>query len=235
MAKRGYNIGIAARKIDLLESLKKEINEEHSNVNVCIKQIDVTQSQVARELIVSLIEDLDGLDIMIVSISCYRDLEFRPVEQKQYSTKDAHLIMDVDMRGFWDAAEIAIEFFVKQKSGHLVGISLVDAVRGNASCPVYSGAKSFKPTYLEGIRNFFIRNKIPIYVTEVRPGWVDVGCDFGPDTYWVVPVEKAARQIFCAVKNNKKVSYVSKRWRLFAWLMQILPDCIYNASWWKIR
>jgi len=50
-----------------------------------------------------------------------------------------------------------------------------------------------------------------------------------------VPVEKAAKQIFNAIKKKKKVAYVSKRWRLFAWLMQTIPDCIYNASWWKIR
>ena len=53
-AKRGYNVGIAARKIDLLESLKKDLKEEHPNVNICVKQLDVTQTQIARESIVSL-------------------------------------------------------------------------------------------------------------------------------------------------------------------------------------
>lgn len=234
-AKNGYNVGIAARKIDQLESLKKEINEESPNINVCIKQLDVTQEQNSRDAIFSLIEDLGGLDIMIVSVSCYRDLNDRLGAEKEYPTKDSYLIMDVDLYGFWNVAEVAVNFFNRQKYGHLVGISSVDAVRGNAQCPEYSGAKSFMATYLEGVRNYFVQNKIPIYVTEIRPGWVDVGVDHGPDSYWVAPVDKVAKQIFNAVKYKKKVAYVTKRWRLFAWLMQILPDCIYNASWWKIR
>ena len=50
-------------------------------------------------------------------------------------------------------ADLAVSIFEEQKHGHLVGVSSIDGIRGNAFCPVYSGAKAFISTYLEGTRN----------------------------------------------------------------------------------
>ena len=91
-------------------------------------------------------------------------------------------------------AHTAVEFFEKQKSGHLVGISSISGLRGSGYCPVYSGAKAFISRYLEGVRNKMIQNKIPVYVTDIMPGWVDVEhTTFSeiPGTYWVATLEKA--------------------------------------------
>ncbi|MFC1894989.1 SDR family NAD(P)-dependent oxidoreductase [Candidatus Dependentiae bacterium] len=56
-----------------------------------------------------------------------------------------------------------------------------------------------------------------------------------PGAFWVAKTKKAAERIYDAIKNKKKKAYITKRWQLIAWLMDILPDCIYNSSWWKWR
>ncbi|NDA63318.1 MAG: oxidoreductase, partial [Chitinophagia bacterium] len=44
--------------------------------------------------------------------------------------------------------------------------------------------------------------------------------------FWVAPVQKAAEQIFEAIKQKKKVVYVTKRWRVIALLLRIIPFSI---------
>ena len=61
---------------------------------------------------------------------------------------------------------------------------------------------------------------------SVRPGYVDTAMAKGEGLFWVAPVQKAAEQIFDAIKQKKKVVYISKRWRLIALLLRIIPFSI---------
>jgi short-subunit dehydrogenase len=135
-------------------------------------------------------------------------------------------------------AETALEVFERQKSGHLVGISSTSGLKGESGNPVYSGAKAFISRYLEGVRNKMLQDKIPIYVTDVVPGWVEVeAVDVHqiPGAYWIISTQKAAQQIYNAIRAKKKKVYVPNRWRFVAWLWDIVPDSVYNADWWTLR
>jgi short-subunit dehydrogenase len=48
----------------------------------------------------------------------------------------------------------------------------------------------------------------------------------GEGLFWVAPVQKAAEQILEAIKQKKKVVYITKRWRLIALLFRIMPFSI---------
>jgi short-subunit dehydrogenase len=61
-----------------------------------------------------------------------------------------------------------------------------------------------------------------IIVTDVRPGFVDTAMAKGTGLFWVSPVQKAADQIFEAIKRKKKVVYVTKRWKLIGILLKII-------------
>jgi short-subunit dehydrogenase len=45
----------------------------------------------------------------------------------------------------------------------------------------------------------------------------------GEKLFWMVPLEKAAKQIYTAIKKKKRVAYISKRWQLIAWLLKLIP------------
>ncbi len=222
MLSKNYDVGLVGRRLNLLESLQTEIPTKSY-----IKQIDVTQTETAIQKLYELIEEMGGLDLIVISISAINDIR----NGKECPDIDKKII-DVDLIGFWTMANAALAFFEKQKSGHLVGISSVSGLKGDALCPVYCGAKAFISRYLEGIRNKMIQNKIPIYVTDIIPGWVEVEAeDINkiPGVYWVATTQKAAEQICDAIKAKKKKAYITKRWQLIAWLYDITPDFIYNA------
>ncbi|MFH1832205.1 MAG: SDR family NAD(P)-dependent oxidoreductase [bacterium] len=217
-----YDVGLTGRRVNLLESLQAEIPTK-----TYIKQIDVTQSELAIQKLHELISEMGGLDLMVISISAAND----KIDQQRCFEADKKTI-EVDLIGFWTMSDAAITFFEKQKSGHLVGFSSTSGLRGTARDPVYSGAKAFVSIYLEAVRNQMIQKKIPIYVTDIIPGWVEVeAVDLhkSPDAYWIATAQEAAKQIYEAIKEKKKTAYITKRWQFAAWLIYLLPDWIYNA------
>ena len=216
----GYEVGLVGRRVNLLESLKKEIPTKTH-----IKQIDVSLYDQAKKQLMELIEEMGGLDLMLISVASYYDSKLSKYEN------DVKTIA-VTLVGFWEMANVALEIFEKQKSGHLVGISSISGLRGDAKCPVYCGSKAFISTYLEGVRNYMIQKNIPVYVTDIMPGWVDteeVKYSEMPGTYWVTSLEKASWQIFEAIQSKQKIAYISKRQILVKIALNTVPDFIYNA------
>jgi short-subunit dehydrogenase len=49
-----------------------------------------------------------------------------------------------------------------------------------------------------------------------------------PQRFWVASPELAAEQIYKAILRRKHRVYVTRRWMLVAWLMRLLPDCLYR-------
>jgi short-subunit dehydrogenase len=225
---KDYDIGLVGRRVELLESLKNEItNQPDFNSKVYLKQIDIAQTNLARKQLAELIQEMGGVDLILISVSAWCDVDLG----KGFEANSK--LLEVDAMGFYAMSDIAIQLFMTQKSGHLVGISSIDALRGNASCPVYSGAKAFVSTYLEGVRNYMAQNGFnDIFVTDILPGWVsNERIDFTKvkGTYWVSNTQNAAEQIYQAIKNKKKVAYITSRWILVAGLLKIMPDWLYNA------
>ena len=67
---------------------------------------------------------------------------------------------------------------------------------------------------------------LPIVVTDIKPGFVDTAMAKGEGLFWVATPQEAARQIYRAIERKAKHAYVTRRWRLFAWLFKLLPDFV---------
>ncbi len=101
-------------------------------------------------------------------------------------------------------------------------------IRGSRQAPSYNATKSYQINYLEGLRQKSIKTKKPIYVTDIRPGLVDTKMAKGEGLFWIMPVEKVAKQIFKAIKNKRKVAYVTKRWGVIGRFLKIIPRFVYD-------
>ncbi len=215
LARNGYALGLVGRRLDLLLSLQQEV--AHSSFT---KQIDISQPSRAMHLLQELIHQIQGVDLVVISSGVgfiNSDLEW----EKEGAT------ISVNVTGFAAMANVAMEHFIAQGSGHLVGISSLAALRGGESSPAYSASKAFVSNYLEGLRKRVVKLKLPITVTEIMPGFVDTAMAKGEGLFWVVPVEKAAQQIFRVIKSRKSHACVTKRWQAVAWFLKVLPDVIY--------
>ena len=98
--------------------------------------------------------------------------------------------------------------------------------------PSYYASKAYVSNYLEGLRKKAVKNKLKLNVCTVIPGFVDTalaqGVGGNDGLFWMAPVDKAAAQIASALRRGKNIAYITRRWRLIAWLLKIIPDFIYN-------
>ena len=74
------------------------------------------------------------------------------------------------------------------------------------------------------------RHKMPIHITDIRPGFVDTAMAQGDHLFWVSSVEKASKQIYNSIKAKRKVAYITRRWWFISLVMKFVPDCIYNKA-----
>jgi len=213
--KENNKVAVTGRRIQLLEELKKENND------FVIKSFDVKQTDEVIKNLDELSIELNGIDLIIICSGTgdlNYDLDFS-IEKRTIET---------NVIGFTCVCDWALNYFIKQGNGHLVGITSVAGIRGNKEGPSYYASKSYQINYLEGMRQKVISSKKPIYVTDIRPGLVDTDMAKGEGLFWVASVEKAGKQIYKAIKNKKKIAYVTKRWRLVYEFLKRIPNIIYE-------
>lgn len=223
LAADGYIVGMAARRITLLEDLQRNIPTQ-----TYITQMDAADPDDATEKLTALIENMGGLDLLILAITGFYDCDFESSDWKKSAP-----VLTVDVTGFFALARTGLNFFEQQGHGHLVGFSSIDGLHGVAACPAYSAAKAFCSRYLQAERNKYSQKNIPITITDLVPGWINSKKDIDftniPHAYWVESLEDASRDIFEAIKNKTSVAYITKRWQKVAELLGTIPDDLYNA------
>lgn len=223
LAADGYTVGMAARRIILLEKIQKEVLTQ-----TFILQMDVSYHEEAVEKLDMLIKEMGGLDLLVIASTGGWDVDFASNDWKELLP-----VLNVDVVGLFALARTGLNFFERQGHGHLVGFSSIDSLHGVASHPVYCAAKAFCSRYLEAERNKYIQRGVPIFVTDIIPGWVNSGDDIDfnklPQAFWVETLEDASREIFEAIKNKVSVAYITKRWQKVAKLLTSMPNDLYNA------
>lgn len=216
LADDGFRVGITGRRTELLESLKSENPDSYF-----IKTFDVKDTKVVEEKLKELTSELGGLDLLILSSGTGEindkldfEIEFRTIE--------------TNVIGWTFISDWAFKFFEKQKYGHLIAISSIGGLRGNKQSTSYNATKAYQINYLEGLRQKATNLKEQIYITDIRPGLVNTEMAKGEGLFWVMPVEKTARQIYKAIKKKKKIAYVTKRWKLIAAILKQIPKRLYD-------
>lgn len=216
LSRGSYAVGLAGRRADLLKSLQNEITGASF-----IKHIDVSKQDEAIGHLEEFILEMGGLDLIVISSG----VGFINPELGWKAEKDT---VDVNVSGFAAMAGVAFKHFLKQDYGHIVGISSVAALRGGAEAPAYNASKAFVSNYLGGLRQKAAKAGAAITVTDIKPGFVNTAMAKGEGLFWVASPEKAAYQIYRAIEGRRKHAYITRRWRLMAWLLKFMPDWIYN-------
>jgi short-subunit dehydrogenase len=216
LLKSGYKVAVTGRRINLLNELQQEFGQ------ICVaKEMDITNFESTISTLAALVQELGGLDLLILSSGTgeiNRELNF-DIEQVTCQT---------NVMGFTNIVDWTINYFIAQQTGHLVVISSIAGLRGNKDAPAYNASKAYQINYTEAMRQKVYSLKLPITITDIRPGFVDTDMAKGDGKFWVATVEKAGKQIVKAINAKRDIVYVSKRWKLIAILLKILPSFIYK-------
>ena len=135
---QGWQVGVAGRRAEELETLRKEAPEQ-----VSTQVLDVTLEDAPCRL-QSLIDKVGGMDLFLLSSGIGK--------QNPTLTPDIELkTAATNVEGFIRLTTAAYHYFEKQGYGHIAAISSIAGVKGLGIAPAYSATKRFQNTYLDAL------------------------------------------------------------------------------------
>ena len=218
-AKHGCNLALCARRFELLEQLKSELEQINPNITISIKVLDVNDHEQVFSVFNAFKEELNGLDRVIINAGMGKGASigtgyFNANKQTAQTNFVAALAQ----------AEAAMEIFRAQNHGHLVTISSISAVRGfRRAMTVYAATKAAITSLSEGIRIDVMHT--PIKVSCVHPGFIRSEINEKVKTVpFIVDTETGCKALVKAINKEKANSFVpSWPWAFLHWILRIAP------------
>ena len=210
LVENNYFVVITGRRENLLKEIQQTKPKSYS-----YKVQDVTNLKSCENLFKEVKTEFKIIDLIVYS-SGVGSPNYSLDWELEKPTLETNVMAATKIYG------LAYNLFKEQGFGHLVGISSVASIRGNRHVPAYFASKAFQASYLESLWMKASRSKSKIYVTDIQPGFVDTSMAIGK-AFWMANSKKAAKQIFSAIKKRKKKAYITKRWRLVAFVLKWIP------------
>jgi len=214
--RRGYKVGVAARRESALQELKTLAPEQ-----VIYSRIDVTDDDAPSKLL-ELVKVLGGLDIFLLCAGIGK--------------QNADLQMDIELStaqtnvlGFIRMVDTAYGYFREKGEGHIAVISSIAGTKGLGAAPAYSATKSFQNIYIEALEQLAQMQGLKIRFTDIRPGFVDTDL-LGDDKKYPLLMcpEKVAKRIVRAIERCEAVCTMDWRYRIIVFFWRLIPRFIWK-------
>jgi short-subunit dehydrogenase len=218
MARRGYSLALASQRVDQINELKAEIEQQCGPPAVVVRGLDVTNYDDVYRAVDEVAAALGGLDIVFANAGV--GLGER-VGRGDF--EKARRTIEVNLIGAIATVDAAAAHFLKKGKGHIVGTSSVAAFRGMPRSSAYSASKAGLAVYLEAVRAELYRKNID--VTVLYPGYIDTPLNnMLPNRPFLISVEKGAAIIASLIEKRVKSSTVPVYpWNIVGRLLKILP------------
>lgn len=215
-ARAGCIVGATGRRQEQLEELQATVPER-----ILIRRHDVTAADNIA-VVEELIYEMGGADIIVYNSGI-------GIYNKKIDWEPERDTIAVNVSGFAEVATWAYRYFRQRGGGQFVGVSSVASERGGGTAPSYHASKAFMSNFMEGLRQKAFHDKKKIFITDIRPGYVDTPMTKqNKGMFWIATSEKAARQMMAAIEQKKRVAYITRRWALAAWVFRMAPRWLYE-------
>lgn len=217
-ARRGYTLGLAARRVDQLNEMKAELESEFPGCSIHTASLDVTDCDAVFRVVGELRDAMGGLDIAIANAGIGNPTH---VGKGDFAT--IQRVLQTNVMGAIATIEAAAEICIEQGHGQLVGISSVAAYRGLPNGGAYCASKAALAVYMESARAE-LRSK-GIQVTTIYPGFIDSPINRElPQRPFVIPMEKGGPLIAEAILDGVDSAKIPKLpWSMVSHLMRAAP------------
>ena len=220
--RRGWTVGIAARREAALNELKAMAPER-----VHTAYVDITQRGCEND-IAQLIHALGG------KIDIYWHVA--GVGKKNYDLSEGIEIQtsDTNATGFMRSIGMAYRHMERQGGGHIAAVTSIAGTKGLGPAPAYSATKALQNIYLLALEQLAHKQRLNIRFTDVRPGFVDTELlsalsDNRKASYpMLMQVDKVARCAVSAVERNRHVAVIDWRWRCLTALWRRIPRWLWR-------
>lgn len=217
----GWKLGVAARRADRLELLRREYP-----ALVVAEPIDVTQPDAPQRL-EQLFKALGHVDL-------YFHVAGIGKQNVQLQTDIEMNTVKTNALGFTQMVDTAFREMAAQGGGHIAVISSIAGTKGLGAAPSYSATKAFQNTYIEALSQLAAIRRLGITFTDIRPGFVDTDLLKGDRKYpMLLNREKVARQIVKAIYHKRHVKVIDWKYRILTALWKLVPRAVWRR--WPLR
>ena len=213
----GYVVGVAGRRLGLLEELRKEHPDK-----VYVKEIDVTSDD-AGDRLLQMVDEMGGMDIYVNCAGIgHQNISLdQSVEMSTVAT---------NCKGFTMMVTTAFNYFIGRGKGHIAAITSIAATKGLGATPAYSSTKRYQSQYLQSlVQQAKIRN-VDIKVTEIQPGFV--ATEMLHDSYpMLLNKDYVAKKACKAIIREKRIKIIDWKYAIVVFFWRLIP----RPLWEKIR
>ncbi len=228
-AAKGYNICIAARSIEKLESIREKISD--MKVACIAVRADVSIEADCTNMVRQAVDAFGGVDVLInnagISMrAVFNDCDLNVIRQ----------VMDINFWGTVYSTKAALPYLLKSK-GSVVGVSSIAGIKGLPGRTGYSASKFAMHGFLESLR---LENmKTGLHVLVACPGYTasnirsaalnksGVSQAESPyDEQKLMQPEEVAEAIFNAIERRKNYIYLSFQGKATFFLSKFFPKLL---------
>ena len=231
LANQGANVVLAARRMDRLKNIAKEINLNGGKALAV--SLDVTQPQQNSDAIVKAIEEFQGMDCIIANAGFGVAGTFERLSDEDYRRQ-----FDTNVFGVMNTIKAALPH-LKNNNG-LIGI--IGSANSYISLPANSAYAMSKFAVRAFAQSLSMElKKYNVSVTLLCPGFVESEIrkvnnqgEYNPKAKEMAPAklimstEKAAKQILSAIRKRKREKIITIHGKALVLLQRFFPDLTHN-------
>ena len=211
LIKEGWQVGVAARRVELMEGIGA----------AAVERIDVTADD-ATEALHRLIDKTGGMDLFFYASGIGK--------QNRELLEDIELAtMQTNGVGFVRMIGEAYRFFAQQGRGHIAAITSIAGTKGLGPAPSYSATKAMQNVYLQALEQQAYARGLNIRFTDIRPGFVDTALLSGDFHYpMMLKPDCVAHDIVRSINRQRHIRVIDYRYRLLTALWRRIPRFLWR-------
>lgn len=211
--RRGYRVGVAARRDASLEELVGLAPDRVTSAHIDITAIEAPDS--LRQLIKTMGTPPD------LFINCAGIGFANPQLDPQLDLAT----VETNCTGFTRIIDCMFNYYARlHLPGHIASISSIAGTRGIGIAASYSASKRFQSEYLTALAQLATQRQLPIAITDIQPGFVDTPLLDNHTHYpMLMNPDRAAVLIVKAIDRRRHCSVVDRRWSVVTAIWRRLP------------
>ncbi len=237
LVREGWAVGIAGRRVELLEELANEMNtiirlvsvgplKEEDNMSgrgeAVYERIDVTTED-AVEGVERLVERLGGMDLFVnVAGVGFQNPTLDPKVEKH--------TFDVNGYGFMRMVGWAYNYFKREEcEGQIAIVSSIAGTMPLGTAAAYSATKRMQSHYLTALAQLARMEGVGIKFTDIRPGFAATDI-LNPNKHYPMMMEKeyAGRLATRAILKKRRVAVIDWKFAVLTFFWTLIPRCVWE-------
>ena len=218
-ARRGYNLALAARRLDELKALQQQLSSSTNKIEIWA--CDVCDEAALQRLMTEAEQAFTGLDKIIINAGMGKN---GIIGKSDFN--ETRATIDLNVTAAMATAHYGMQVFRRQGFGHMVFVGSVAGFRGLPTGGAYSASKAAVRCYAESLRAETYAENID--VTVLNPGYIDTPINQGAVSRpFLIDVEKGGKLLADLIEKKVKRSTVpSWPWGVAARVLAVLPTAI---------